>query len=61
MTHTISKAISTTLEHARMYLAVQPMEYQNMIVCPVTNRLYNPAIPVLFAAEVAVKLEDSQN
>jgi|ERR1019366_4667111 hypothetical protein len=48
------------LEHARMYLATQPMELQNLIVDPICNRLYNPAIPILFNAECVVRLIDAK-
>lgn len=56
----IELAAATMLEHARFYLAGLPIADQNMAIDPVTNMLTNHAIPVLFFAETAIKLENSQ-
>jgi hypothetical protein len=55
----INDAAATVLERARLYLANLPIADQNMVV--ENGRLYNAAIPILFAMEYYVRNEFSQD
>ena len=61
MTKQIAQATFQTLENARLYLAKLPLEDQYMVVDKVTRQLVNPAIPILFLAEVSLRNDYSQD
>jgi hypothetical protein len=61
MTKRIADAVAQTLEHARFYLARLPIEQQDLDYDESTGWMINRAIPILFHAECAVRLENSQD
>ena len=57
MTERIAQAAADVLEHARFYLAAQPVEFQNYIV--EDGRLINAAIPLLHHIEMKVRYQNN--
>ena len=56
----LTEAAATILEHARWYLVGLPFDQQVFTYNERTGMLVNEAIPILFNAECAVRLEGSQ-
>ena len=56
----LTEAAATILEHARLYLAALPLDQQDFTRDERTGWFVNKAVPILFNAECAVRLEGSQ-